>query len=79
MRTFIGTYKIYTDYTMNKFFNVYSTHDVKYKFESDKEGKNTICYLTIIANNRLHLRKLKKQSLKVLKGFGKVELIIGIG
>lgn len=79
MRTFIGTYKIYTDYTMNKFFNVYNTREVKYKFESDKEGKNTICYLTIIANNRLQLRKLKKQSVKKLKGFGKVELIIGVG
>ena len=79
MRTFIGTYKIYTDYTMNKFFDIYNTREVKYKFESDKEGKNTICYLTIIANNRLQLRKLKKQSVKKLKGFGKVELIIGVG
>lgn len=77
MRTFVATYRIDTDYMLDKFFNIINTKNIKYKFVEDN-GK-TICYLTIIANNRLHLRKLKRDSMKVLKGLGKVKLIIGVG
>ena len=77
MRTFVATYRIDTDYMMDKFFNIINTKNIKYKFVEDN-GK-TICYLTIIANNRLHLRKLKKEGLKTIKKLGKVELIIGVG
>ena len=77
MRTYVATYTIDTAYSMDKFFNVSSTHNVKYKFSEDKD--KTLCYLTIIANNRLHLRKLKHDSLKTLKKYGKVELIVGVG
>ena len=77
MRTFVATYRIDTDYSMNKFFNVMDSKNIKYKFCEDN-GK-TICYLTIIANNRLHLRKLKREGLKTMRKYGKVELIIGVG
>ena len=77
MRTFVATYRIDTDYMMDKFFNIINTKNIKYKFVEDN-GK-TICYLTIIANNRLELRILKRKALKVLKGLGKVELIVGVG
>lgn len=78
MRTYVATYRIHTDYSLSKFFDVYSTKNIKYKFNEDKDN-NTICYLTLIANNRLHLRKLKRESIKTLKHFGKVELIVGVG
>ena len=77
MRTYVATYRIDTDYMLDKFFNIINTKNIKYKFV-EYNGK-TICYLTIIANNRLHLRKLKGDSMKVLKGLGKVELIVGVG
>lgn len=79
MRTYVATYKIHTDYKIDKFFDVISTNDIKYKFSESKVDNSTVCYLTLIAKNRLHLRKLKKESLKTLKHFGKVELIIGVG
>ena len=77
MRTFVATYKIDTDYSMNKFFDVINSKNIKYKFCEDN-GK-TICYLTIIANNRLHLRKLKREGLKTMRKYGKVDMIIGVG
>ena len=77
MRTYVATYKIYTDYTIGKFFDVMSTKNIKYKFV--EESDHTICYLTLLANNRIHLRKLKRESMKTLKHFGKVELIVGVG
>ena len=77
MRTYVATYRINCDYSLNRFFNIINSKEIKYKFVEDN-GK-TICYLTIIANNRLHLRKLKRDSMKVLKRLGKVELIIGVG
>lgn len=77
MRTYVATYRINCDYSLDRFFNVVNSKEIKYKFVEDN-GK-TICYLTIIANNRLHLRKLKRDSMKVLKRLGKVELIIGVG
>ena len=79
MRTYVATYKIHTDYKIDKFFDVISTSDIKYKFAESKVDNSTVCYLTLIAKNRLHLRKLKKESLKTLKHFGKVKLIIGVG
>ena len=77
MRTYVATYRINCDYSLDKFFNIINSKEIKYKFVEDN-GK-TICYLTIIANNRLHLRKLKRDSMKVLKRLGKVELIVGVG
>lgn len=77
MRTYVATYRINCDYSLDRFFNIINSKEIKYKFVEDN-GK-TICYLTIIANNRLHLRKLKRDSMKVLKRLGKVELIIGVG
>lgn len=77
MRTYVATYRINCDYSLDRFFNIINSKEIKYKFVEDN-GK-TICYLTIIANNRLHLRKLKRDSMKVLKGLGKVELIVGVG
>ena len=77
MRTYVATYRINCDYSLDRFFNIINSKEIKYKFVEDN-GK-TICYLTIIANNRLHLRKLKRDSMKVLKRLGKVELIVGVG
>lgn len=77
MRTYVATYRINCDYSLNRFFNIINSKEIKYKFVEDN-GK-TICYLTIIANNRIHLRKLKHDSMKVLKRLGKVELIVGVG
>lgn len=77
MRTYVATLYIDTPYSMDKFFDVNSTRNIKYKFAS--ENDKTLCYLTIIASNRLQLRKLKHDSIKVLKKYGKVELIVGVG
>lgn len=77
MRTYVATYRIDTDYMLDKFFNIINSKNIKYKFVEDN-GK-TICYLTIIADNRLHLRKLKKEGLKTIKKLGRVELIVGVG
>lgn len=80
MRTFVGTYNVKTQYTINKFLGIASTKNVKYKFaESNIKEDTIICYLTIIANNRLQLRKFKKEGLRTLKKLGKVELVIGVG
>lgn len=79
MRTYVATYKIYTPFSLDKVFDIPFSKNIKYKFDEDKMSENTICYLTIIANNRLELRKYKKESMKILKGLGKVELIIGVG
>lgn len=77
MRTFVGTYRVGCDYSLDKFFDIANSKEIKYKFI--EEHGTTICYLTIIANNRVQLRLLKKKALKVLKGLGKVELIVGVG
>lgn len=79
MRTYVATYKIYSVFDESKYKDVLNSRNIKYKFVSDTLTENTICYLTIIANNRLQLRKFKKESLKVLKGLGRVELIVGVG
>lgn len=79
MRTYVATYKLYVPYSLDRYFDVPHNKAIKYKFDEDSTSKNTICYLTIVAHNRLEMRKLKKESLKVLKGFGKVELIVGVG
>lgn len=78
MRTFVATYRVGCEYSLDRFFDIPNTKEIKYKFDEAKDG-NTICYLTIIANNRLELRILKQKALKVLKGLGKVELIVGVG
>ena len=79
MRTYVATYKIYNVFDNDKYKDVLNSRNIKYKFVSDTLTENTICYLTIIANNRLQLRKFQRESLKVMKGFGKVELIVGVG
>ncbi len=79
MRTYVATYKIYTPFSLDKVFDIPFSKNIKYKFDEDTMSENTICYLTIIANNRLELRKFKHEAKKVLKGLGKVELIIGVG
>ena len=76
MRTYVATYRIYKPIIKDE---LYSTRNVKYKFTPDGDTDNLICYLTLIANNRLQMRKLKKESFKKLKGLGKVELIVGVG
>ena len=77
MRTFVGTYKVYSKHSIDKFLKIYDTKNIKYKFI--EENDYIICYLTIIANNRLGLRKYKKEGLKTIKYLGKVELIVGVG
>lgn len=79
MRTFVGTYSIDTQYSLDKFFDVLNTKHIKYKFVESKFDNKTTCYLTIIASNRLQLRKYKKEGLRVLKNFGRVEFIVGVG
>ena len=79
MRTYVATYRLYVPFSLDRYFYVPHERGIKYKFDEDSTSKNTICYLTIVAQNRLEMRKLKKKALKVLKGFGKVELIIGVG
>ena len=77
MRTYVATYSIDCPYSLDRFFDVRSSRNIKYKFVED--NGNTICYLTIIANNRLHMRKLKREGLRKLKKLGKVVLIVGVG
>lgn len=80
MRTFVATYKLHIPYSLERYFDVPLNRAIKYKFDEDTISENTICYVTIVAHNRLELRKYKQEVKKVLKGFDKkVELIIGIG
>ena len=80
MRTYVATYNIDVKYSLNDTFDIFSTKNIKYKFCESKFDKNkSVCYLTIIANNRLHLRKLKREGLKNLKKLGKVELVVSVG
>lgn len=80
MRTYVATYKLHIPYSLDRYFEVPHNRAIKYQFEESAISKDTICYLTIVAHNRLELRKFKKEALKVLKGFDKkVELIIGVG
>ena len=79
MRTFVGTYKLDKDYSLDFEFNKPLGKEIKYKFEENTIDNKTIVYVTIVAQNRLHLRFLKKKNNKYLKGLGKVELIVGVG
>lgn len=80
MRTYVATYNINCPYSLDKTFDIMPDKNIKYKFcESSVNKDSTICYLTIIAKNRLQLRKFKKEGLKNLKKLGKVELIVGVG
>lgn len=76
MRTFVATYKIYDSYD-TKLKDALINRNIKYKFVEQDEY--TLCYLTIIANNRLQMRKYKKEGLTNLKKMGKVELIVSVG
>lgn len=80
MRTYVATYKLHIPFSLDRFFDVPHNRAIKYKFDEDSISENTICYVTIVAHNRLELRKYKQEVKKVLKGFDKkVELIIGVG
>ena len=79
MRTYVATYKIYTDFDKVDVKDVLNTKNIKYKFVKDTISDYTLCYLTIVSNNRLQMRKYKKDSLRIMKGLGKVELIVGVG
>ena len=57
MRTYVATYKIHTDYKIDKFFDVISTSDIKYKFAESKVDNSTVCYLTLIAKKNCFLIK----------------------
>lgn len=79
MRTYVATYKIYVPFTLEREFDKPLDKQMKYKFEKSNTDDNTICYVTLLAQNRLQLRLLKAKNKKYLKGLGKVELIIGVG
>lgn len=80
MRTFVATYNIDCPYSLDKTFDILSDKNIKYKFcESSIDKNKTICYLTIIAKNRLQMRFLKKEGLRKLKKLGKVDLVVGVG
>ena len=79
MRTYVATYKLYLPYSLEREFDKPLDRSMKYKFEKSSTDDNTICYVTLIASNRLQLRFLKKKNNKYLKGLGKVELIVGVG
>lgn len=79
MRTFVGTYKLDKEYSLDFEFNKPLSREIKYKFEKNTIDDKTIVYVTIVAQNRVHLRLLKAKNKKYLKGLGKVELIVGVG
>lgn len=80
MRTYVATYNIDCPYSLDKTFDILSDKNIKYKFcESSIDENKTICYLTIIAKNRLQMRFLKKEGLRKLKKLGKVDLVVGVG
>lgn len=79
MRTYVATYKIYIPYTLEREFDKPLDKQMKYKFEKSNTDDYTICYVTLLAQNRLQMRFLKKKNNKYLKGLGKVELIVGVG
>lgn len=80
MRTYVATYNINCPYSLDKTFDILSDKNIKYKFcESSIDKNKTICYLTIIAKNRLQMRFFKKEGLRKLKKLGKVELVVGVG
>lgn len=80
MRSFVATYNINCPYSLDKTFDIMSDKNIKYKFcESSVSDDKTICYVTIIAKNRLQLRKFKKECLNVLKRLGKVDLVVSVG
>lgn len=79
MRTYVATYKLYTPFSLEREFDKPLDKQMKYKFEKSNTDDYTICYVTLIAQNRLQLRLLKKKNNKYLKGLGKVELIVGVG
>ena len=79
MRTYVATYKLNKDFTLDFEFNKPLGKEIKYKFEKNTLDNKTIVYVTIVAQNRLQLRYLKQKNKKYLKSLGKVELVIGIG
>ena len=79
MRTYVATYKLNKDFTLDFEFNKPLMKEIKYKFEKNTLDNKTIVYVTIVAQNRLQLRYLKQKNKKYLKSLGKVELVIGIG
>lgn len=79
MRTYVATYKIYVPFTLEREFDKPLDKQMKYKFEKSNTDDYTICYVTLLAQNRLQMRFLKKKNNKYLKGLGKVELIVGVG
>lgn len=79
MRTYVATYKLNKDFTLDFEFNKPLSKEIKYKFEKNTLDNKTIVYVTIVAQNRLQMRYLKQKNKKYLKGLGKVELIIGVG
>ena len=79
MRTYVATYRLHVPYTLEREFDKPLDKHMKYKFEKSNTDNNTIVYVTLVANNRLQMRTLKKKNNKYLKGLGKVDLIIGVG
>ena len=43
MRTFVATYRVGCKYSLDRFFDIPNTKEIKYKFDEAKDG-NTICY-----------------------------------
>ncbi len=79
MRTYVATYKLDKPFSLDFEFEKPLSREIKYKFEESTTDNKTIIYVTIVANNRVQMRFLKKKNNKYLKGLGKVELIIGVG
>ena len=79
MRTYVATYKLDKSFSLDFEFEKPLSREIKYKFEESTTDNKTIIYVTIVANNRVQMRFLKKKNNKYLKGLGKVELIVGVG
>lgn len=79
MRTYVATYKLDKPFSLEFEFKKPLSRETKYKFEESTTDNKTIIYVTIVAQNRLQMRFLKKKNNKFLKGLGKVELIVGVG
>ena len=79
MRAYVATYKLNKPFSLEFEFKKPLSREIKYKFEESKTDNKTIIYVTIVAQNRVHLRLLKTKNKKFLKGLGKVDLIIGVG
>lgn len=79
MRTYVATYKLDKPFSLDFEFEKPLSREIKYKFEKSTTDDKTIIYVTIVAQNRIQMRILKKKNNKYLKGLGKVELIVGVG